>query len=458
VHIGLFEGGLPKSGGRRIGLGPGHHERKGAGLVGPGLDWPGLGAQPCWLGMESFECAAALMPSYLDDYGVSERDRYLAGASLRGEIALLISMIGDEGPTPSGYGRPLSVSEPLLGDALVGGRRLPSGATVSLAEGLSPADRDLGLRLRNRPPDTWWALELKSRGSSKEAQVPVPATGPAGILAPILVNPLGAPVVAAWTPRGLNVRWYILPDHAEWSTVIDWLVRRALPVYVPDVLRRVRSAAYFDPDLQTEAEAKARQALADLGDRYAREKKRLEEELRIAEADAEVVRNGLLYGTGRELVEAVVRVITAAGFEVSDLDIELGGTKSADLLVTLAGRCRLVEVKSASGNASESLVGDLLRHLAAWPRMRPGQPVTNGVLIVNHQHRKPPRERTERVYDRPEAAPYPVLSARQLFDWYRTSDWDAIRNAILGHEHGATGNIPRSDLSHPTWRHRNPAQ
>ena len=102
-------------------------------------------------------------------------------------------------------------------------------------------------------------------------------------------------------------------------------------------MRRAHSAAYCDPDLQTEAEARARQALAGLGERYAREKRRLKEKLRIAEADAEVIRDGLLYGTGRELVEAVTRVL-AAEFAVCDLDVELGGSRWADLLAIWAGK------------------------------------------------------------------------------------------------------------------------
>ena len=149
-----------------------------------------------------------------------------------------------------------------------------------------------------------------------------------------------------------------------------------------------------------------------------------------------MIRDGLLYGTGRELVEAVTQVLTAAEFAVYDLDVKLGGTRSADLLATNVGRSCLIEVKSAGGNAGESLIGDLLRRLAAWPRVRPDQPISRGVLIVNHQHRKPPRERAEGVYDRPEAAPLPVLSTRQLFDWWRRSNWDAVHNAILGHPTG----------------------
>lgn len=437
MHIGLAGpgGGLLPGVSRRPGLEVGWHERKWSGLTRPGIDWPGLGVRPCWLGMESFECAAALAPSHLNRYGATERERYLAGASFRGETALLISTIGDKGPTPFGdRGAPLSASQPLLEDTRVGGRRLPAGTAVGLAEDVSPADRDLGLRLKNQAPGTWWALELQPRESSARTGPPVALTGSAGVLAPILTDPFGVPVLAAWVPNRMNMRWYILPDHAEWTTVIDWLIRQALPAYVPDALRRARSSAYSDPELQTEAESDASQALADLGERYAREKKRLEERLRIAEADAAVIRDGLLYGTGRELVEAVSHVLTAAGLAVCDLDVELGGTRSADLLATRAGRSCLIEVKSASGNAGESLIGDLLRHLDAWPRVRPGQPVTTGMLIVNHQYRKPPRERAERVYGRAEIAPFPVLSTRQLFDWWRGSDWDAVHTAILGHQ------------------------
>ena len=73
-----------------------------------------------------------------------------------------------------------------------------------------------------------------------------------------------------------------------------------------------------------------------------------------------------------------------------DLDQDLGGTRSADLLVTAGGPLwRLVEVKSASGAAPEQLVSYLQRHLTTWPQLRP-EPVTCGVLIVNHQHTEQP--------------------------------------------------------------------
>jgi hypothetical protein len=203
-------------------------------------------------------------------------------------------------------------------------------------------------------------------------------------------------------------------------------------------LRRARSPHFADPDLQTADELAARQAVDELeAHYYSEEKRRLEQHLREAEARAEPVRYGLLYGTGSELVDAVAAVLTAAGLHVADLDEELGATSSADLLVSTGGPRQLVEVKAVSGAAQEHLVGHLQRHLDTWPQLRPDQPITGGVLIVNHQHKLHPFERTAHVYSRPEfvaALSVTVLSTVELFDWWRLADWAAIRAAMLGTE------------------------
>ncbi|MEU0388438.1 hypothetical protein [Streptomyces chartreusis] len=47
---------------------------------------------------------------------------------------------------------------------------------------------------------------------------------------------------------------------------------------------------------------------------------------------------------------------------------------------------RLVEVMGASGPAQEHLGGHLHRHLETWQQLRPDEPVSGGVLMVNHQH------------------------------------------------------------------------
>jgi hypothetical protein len=145
--------------------------------------------------------------------------------------------------------------------------------------------------------------------------------------------------------------------------------------------------------LQTQAEVTVRRALSDLEARYVEEKTRLEGEQRQASAAADPVRYGLLYGTGAELVEAIGLVLAEAGFTTVNLDDLLGSSTSADLLVTYEQQRRLVEIKSASGRASEALVGDLKRHLETWPQLRPREAVGGGVLIVKHQHKLEPHER-----------------------------------------------------------------
>jgi hypothetical protein len=406
-----------------------------------GLDWQKHGLQPRWLGMETSDCAVALNPQIYASYGASERDRFLAGAQRRGELALVVAAIGninDDSPRS-----PLSSfdSSVYLGDidTSVASRRLPQGTRPEMVPGPGRADRDLALRLLSRRADApWWSLHLsgshllRGDGSGEEYHEPE------GQLQPILVDALGDPVAAVWIPAAGDQRWYIIPDATDWDSILDWLIQRTLPEYVPTALRRARSPHFADPDLQTAHERAARQSLEDLDARHADERLPLEQALNEAEARAEPVRYGLLYGTGDELVQAVAQVLADAGLRTVDLDEELGATRSADLLVSADGPswC-LVEVKSASGAAPEQLVGHLERHLATWPQLRPEQPVTGGVLIVNHQHRQHPSERTAQVYSRPEfvaALPVTVVSTVELFGWWRTENWTAIRTTILGAE------------------------
>jgi hypothetical protein len=387
--------------------------------------------------MESSDCAAALEPGIYHSEGARDRDRYIAGAARRDEMAVLVSTIGNADSTRR---NPLSVYDASVSLSLesgaVCGQSLPQGATVGLAGDLNRADRDLALRIKNRPPNSWWSLKLEaSKVVFDGGGGPLGAVGSDGDLTPILTDGLGDPVVAVWTSPELNLRWYIVPRGTDWPTVIGWLVRQALPAYVPSAQRRVRSGGHVDEALQTAEETAARLAITELDERYERDKAALEQQLRSATEEATPVRDGLLYGTGGELADAVRSVLAAAGFEVHDLDAELGGPKSADLLaVRGASRC-LIEVKSASGNASEDLVGDLQRHISTWSALRPAQhPLTHAALVVSHQRRRPPHERSSHVYTRPEfvsVLSFPVISARQLFDWWRAADWPAIRNAIV---------------------------
>jgi hypothetical protein len=404
------------------------------------LDWGKHGLQPRWLGMETSDCAIAIEPGYVSGRGFDESKRFAAGAAQRGEIALVMTLIGNaegDGATFSIFGSDASVQ---VADfyTRVGGRRLPAGSRPTAAPDLSPADRDLAIRLLTRPPTApWWTLQLYGAGTSRGDGFGGETQHPAqGHIEPILLDPLGEPVVAAWVSPDGGQRWYVLPDGMAWDNVLDWLVHSALPQYAPDVLRRARSPHFIDPELQTHEETAARTALAELEARYRLEYGQLEQELQVAQAKAEPIRYGLLYGSGDELVRAVAAVLTEAGLTVLDLDADLGATRSADLLVSApdADR-RLVEIKGAGGTAREDLVSYLLRHLQTWPELRPDLPAAGGVLVVNHQHKLHPAERTDQVYARREfveTLQVPVVSSLHLFRWWRARDWAAIRTAILG--------------------------
>jgi hypothetical protein len=169
--------------------------------------------------------------------------------------------------------------------------------------------------------------------------------------------------------------------------------------------------------------------------RHLEERARLEAEREDARRAAEGVRDGLLYGSGGELVRAVDQVLSDAGISTIDLDAGEKGTWSADLLASAEGPARLVEVKSESGRAKESLVGDLLKHLGTWRAGRPEEPVSGGTLIVNHQRKTAPEQREPQVYGRQEfvkSLTVNVVGSIDLFRWWKDSDWPAIREAVLG--------------------------
>lgn len=271
VHIGQPE---PGSGDERIRSA--RYERP---LRVPGeLSWQRHGLEPRWFGMETSDCAVALEPGFFHSYGADERDRFLAGARQRNEVALVVAVIGDAGDDSprsplSSFDSSVHLSKTFTS---VNGRSLPAGSRPEIAPDLGAADRDLALRLLNRPADApWWTLHLTgahlARGDGS-GEVHHEAEGE---LHPILVDALGAPVVAAWTPPAGDQRWYVVPDSTDWDTILDWLTHRALPEYAPGALRRARSPHFTDPDLQTADELSARRSLDDLAAQYAEDKLRL---------------------------------------------------------------------------------------------------------------------------------------------------------------------------------------
>lgn len=85
---------------------------------------------------------------------------------------------------------------------------------------------------------------------------------PEGELVPILVNSLGEPAVARWTPSdGQQIR-YVIPD------AVDWIIQRGLPAHAPAALRRVRSLHGIDACLGTRSARTRPKTRAD-ADRFA---------------------------------------------------------------------------------------------------------------------------------------------------------------------------------------------
>jgi hypothetical protein len=382
----------------------------------------------------------ALQPSIFSGHGADEFDRFRRGAESRGEIALVISPIGD----PDDHSVYLSKLE-----SHIASRALGTGAKVRASANLSDADRDLARRLVNcNPPLPWRSLSLHGltheTHSDRYRQHAQPAQG---ALESIVETELGEPVVAAWVSPDDIERRYVVPAEMPWPLVLQWILEHALPAYVPNAVRRARRPLLNDDALVTRRERAARTALTDFEVQHKAHRAALERELEEARTAASGVRDGLLYGTGTELVQAVRVVLETAGMTVHDLDLQLGGTKNADLLCTYGGRSRLIEVKSASGNAPERAYEALVRHLREWQSLPKSAPVEGGALVLNHQHRMPPPERSQKPYGRPEflaAQTEPVVTTLEFCAAWREEDWGAVR-ALVFDESAGQASQPAAD-------------
>jgi hypothetical protein len=420
----------------------GHEVRPG--LTAEPVAWVSLGMVPRWIGEDSTGAVAAIEPSVYRDRGADEWRRFLAGAQRRGEVALAISMIGHpRDPSVVRFSGLTGPSESVrlpgaaMGFGSVEGFRIALAAPPAPAEDLGRADRDLALRLLNTRDLAldWWSLHLSGAMVAPGGGGPSRVLGPTGSLLPLLVSPAGEVVAAVWSPPDESIRHYVIPWLPEWTPVLDWLGKQAIPEFIPAAVRRIHAGIGEDPELQTTGESSARAALAELEGEYQVRREALVQRLDDARAAADDTRHSLLFASSTALEEAVSRVLSDAGCEVQSLDRLLGETVNADVLVEYQGRRRLVEVKRASGNASERLVETTRKHLDTWPKLRPDIEVEGIVLIVNHQASSHPGDRSAAVYTRAafvESLSFPVITTLQLFDAWRRGDFGAIREAVFG--------------------------
>lgn len=405
------------------------------------IAWSDLGLRPRWVGDDTSTAVAAINASSFAGQGADELDRFRRGVRQRHELGLFVWTMGslDEDepePVSSIFGRDAQVWIPGFDSFSIGGELIRLAKSPTVADGLSRADHDLALRIINsRPAELpWWWLRVVVAEQ-------VPRGRPVGFFgtwAPLMVSPAGETVAAVWTdhedgdPDGAVERHYVLPALPSHRQVLDWLAQQAIPELVPAAASRVHRYVADQPDLQTLEEQQLRARIEELTRAFDEQHRELQELLAAERARAHEVREPLLFGAGDALQDAVARVLADAGMTVSALD-PLVGTRSADLVVGHGGRNKLVEVKSSSGNASESLVDAPRRHLRTWPQLQPEVVVDGAVLVVNHQHRLPPAERSRAVYGRLEfvgSLEIPVVSAVQLFDWWRRADFAAIRLAF----------------------------
>ena len=404
------------------------------------IAWAGLGLQPRWVGDDTSSAVAAIEASGFHAQGADEWRRFRDGAALRSEVALYISTAEppDDGPY-SILGRSARIDMPyVVREFYIRGEPVRLAVKPELADGLTSTDRDLALRIRNdRPLDREWtafepAVYAFEGGHSFEQRRQGQFFG---TWTPLLVTPDGRTVAGVWSDDGnlpSPVRHYVLPDMPSYRPILQWLVERAVPDLIPTAAARSRRYSDLQPELQTDRERQLSDELNLLTEQYETTRADLEGQLAQARSEAAPVRDGMLFGTGQALEAVVAQVLTDAGLSVEQLDDDLG-TVSGDLLVERAGRRILVEVKSVGGNAPERLTEALRRHMQTWPQLRPDQLLAGAVLIVNHQHKQPPADRSTTVYQRREfvdSLEHPVLGTVELFDAWRGRDWAAIQEAI----------------------------
>ncbi|WP_336652115.1 MULTISPECIES: hypothetical protein [unclassified Leucobacter] len=401
------------------------------------LDWATFGLEPRWIGHDTADCSAALQPSIFHNQGADEFYRFRDGAASRNETALVVSQVESARQKKNAYDSLFGPSDSIhLGryESSIHAKPLGIGAKISMSPNLSDCDHQLALRLLSlRPAPEWHSLALVGGTIQRDGmRLDIP---PQGDLLTVIETGLGEPVVAAWLSPDQVERRYILPAETPWRPVLAWLVEQALPELVPGAMQRARRNLATAPDLITLREKEIRRSLEDLKEEYRERKSRLEVTLEAAEAAAGPVREGLLYGTGDQLAGAVRTVFEFAGITVTDVDELLGDTKNADFLCTYDGRSRLVEVKSATGNPSERIYEDLLRHMREWPFLADATPIDGGALVVNHQLRTAPSQRSPTPFTRKEfllAQNEPIITSFDLLSRWRNEDWPGIRTLLFG--------------------------
>lgn len=224
IHIGTssphewdaYESDVPTSALARVAR---HHDRRRRpSVASKAIPWGGIGFAPRWEGDDASECVVALEPRAFPDHDLNQLDRFTEGSRQRGEVALVVSsMRGNDDDVFNIFGADgAEYIDGGGGDTQVFSRPLGAKGTIRLAGELTEADKDLALRLVDRPL-AWRILELQGR--QEHTAQGVQDHPPAGDLESILVTALGEPVLAAWSAPDRVERRYIVPADIDWIVV-----------------------------------------------------------------------------------------------------------------------------------------------------------------------------------------------------------------------------------------------
>ena len=393
------------------------------------VDWAAAQFEPRWLGEETTDCLVAMNPVV-----GQELDRFLDGCRRREEVAMLMHSTDEEDLETHNIFGSQSTYDILPWTSRIVATLLPAGGAVHVATGATGEDRDLANRLAQRT-HAWSRQELVGMDVSPPRVTPKTVKPPQGELIPLVQNGAGETVVAVWvSPDGME-RHYILPPDVDWGVVASWLAGHALYEFNITAMRRHQRPGSSHPDLRTAREATAIAALEDFDARVAADRKLLADEARAAVTEGDEMRDRLFFGRSAALVAAVTDLFTWAGIVVTDLDALYVKTKSADLYCSWNGRSRLVEVKSAgSAAASDTTYLAMKKHLDVWRAAKDRDPVEGGALVINHDFKTDPLERSRAPFPNKEftdAMTESVITVRELFDAWRCDDRAAVRELLF---------------------------
>jgi hypothetical protein len=380
-------------------------------LLRPDFQWPPFVRlrQP-WT--DTANCAAAIVTYPVGS--LSDLVRFLQGTEKRRESAIVIMEVVTDSATV--------ITHPTTGGQ-VQVNPLPDETALRALDPLEQLDREFAEgALLHRDA----GLPLFSISTGQEEPIH-----------PLLVDGLGAPVVADWRPKGTDQFWYIVPHEPDWTSLVAWLVDRAIPTRVPDAAARVRGMSATEDRFVTQEERDRADDLSVFDEKTAVERQGLVDARDTARVRASRTRDRLLYEDGEELVDAVRSVLASCGFSLQDLDAEFKGGRSSDLLATFQGKHYLIEVKGKRGPAKEPDVARVVKHRTTWANLR-SEPLEGCVLIVNHHRQLPTSHRTRAPYERPEFVQalrdfgVSVIGTVALCEWWADGECDAISKAITG--------------------------